>query len=116
MKLSALSEAIIAQLLVRINANSRIKWEVVRSQEKNYIADVTHLETNLVFKNFGTTWNFLNDVKDFSHISRHHPTITTTYNKVNLKITTHDVDNRLTDKDFELAEQINSSKSLDNLK
>lgn len=40
---------------------------------------------------------------------RHHPTITTTYNKIDLIITTHDQGNQVTDLDIKLAQAIQNS-------
>ncbi|CAH2351657.1 hypothetical protein CLIB1423_04S03048 [[Candida] railenensis] len=112
MKIPPLSQQLIARSLSELNSSSKkVVWQVTTSPTSH-----SHLETNLIFKNFGTTWKFLNDVKDYSHKLKHHPTITTTYNKVNLVITTHDVGNSLTDLDFQLAEAIASSSNLDGLK
>lgn len=112
MKILPLPPQLIARLLTGLNASSKkVVWQVTTTPPSH-----SHLETNLIFKNFGTTWKFLNDVKEYSHKLKHHPTITTTYNKVNLVITTHDAGNSLTDLDFQLAETIASSSNLDGLK
>lgn len=66
----------------------------------------TLLENNYKFKNFSKTWQFLNGAALIAHLERHHPTITTTYNKVNFEITTHDVGNQVTRKDLKLAQKI----------
>lgn len=111
MKLTGLSDVVISRGLKNLNGiDSRVVWRVVRS------AAESTLETDLIFKNYGTTWNFLNECQRFSHTLRHHPTITTTYNNVNLRITTHDAGNRVTEKDFELASQVSSSPTLKDLK
>lgn len=111
MKLAGFGDVLISRSLKHLNGiDSRVVWRVAGT------APEAILETNLVFKNYGTTWSFLNECQRFSHALRHHPTITTTYNNVNLRITTHDAGNRLTEKDFELARQLSSSPTLDNLK
>lgn len=111
MKLTGFSDVLISRSLKNLNGiDTRVVWRVVGTTAE------TMLETDLVFKNYGTTWNFLNECQRFSHALRHHPTITTTYNNVNLRITTHDAGNRVTDKDFELARQVSLSPTLKNLK
>ncbi|CAK7895575.1 hypothetical protein CAAN1_12S04126 [[Candida] anglica] len=107
MSVPALSRTAISNSLKSLNKVSNASWKVVES-----VSNQHHLQTDLVFKNFGTTWKFLNEVKDHAHKLRHHPTITTTYNKVNLEITTHDVGNSLTEKDFQLAEKISLSLNI----
>lgn len=66
----------------------------------------TELRATYKFKSFTKTWQFLNMVAAQAHILRHHPTITTTYNKVEITVTTHDVGNQLTYKDTKLARAI----------
>lgn len=58
------------------------------------------------FRDFKETWTFLNKVADAAHALKHHPTITTTYNKVDILLTTHDVGNHITELDLSLASQI----------
>lgn len=61
------------------------------------------LEFGCTFKKFATTWTFLNDVAFLAYTLKHHPTITTTYNRVHLSLTTHDAGNTVTYKDIQLA-------------
>ncbi|CAL9730678.1 hypothetical protein MOUN0_K01508 [Monosporozyma unispora] len=61
------------------------------------------------FPDFETTWSFLNQVAMRAHLWGHHPTIKTTYNKVNLELTTHDIDGgNISDIDLKLAKRIES--------
>ncbi|CEP60842.1 4a-hydroxytetrahydrobiopterin dehydratase LALA0_S02e00870g [Lachancea lanzarotensis] len=53
--------------------------------------DGSKLTRNLTLRDFETTWSFLNQIAMRSHLWGHHPTITTSYNKVSLQLTTHDV-------------------------
>ncbi|CUS20555.1 LAQU0S01e09296g1_1 [Lachancea quebecensis] len=67
--------------------------------------DGLRISRDVAFKDFETTWSFLGQVAMRSHLWGHHPMITTTYNKVNLKLTTHDV-NGVSDIDIKLMERI----------
>lgn len=59
------------------------------------------------FDNFKESLDFVNKIGEVAERTRHHPDIVVSYNKVKLVIFTHSVDN-LTDKDFELAKEIDS--------
>lgn len=54
------------------------------------------------FKDFETTWSFLNKVAMRSHLWGHHPNINTTYNKIEIRLTTHDVSG-ISDIDIKMA-------------
>ncbi|ODV93415.1 hypothetical protein PACTADRAFT_36034 [Pachysolen tannophilus NRRL Y-2460] len=64
----------------------------------------TSISKDFNFKNFEDTWSFLTKISMRSHLIGHHPTIVNTYNKVNLKLTTHDC-NGLSDIDFKMAKK-----------
>ncbi|CAG98922.1 4a-hydroxytetrahydrobiopterin dehydratase [Kluyveromyces lactis] len=57
------------------------------------------------FRDFEETWSFLNKVAMRSHLWGHHPTITTTYNRVQFRLTTHDVSG-ISDADIMMASRI----------
>lgn len=97
-----LSQAMITQELKTINGASNVLWSY-KSDEPNS----GYLRNNYKFKNYVTTWAFLGDVARAAQRLRHHPTILTTYNKVEFTITTHDAENNVTIKDIELADAIN---------
>ncbi len=56
------------------------------------------------FAGFLESVDFVNRIAKKAEKSRHHPDITIRYNKVTLKLTTHDAGG-LTEKDFSLARQ-----------
>ncbi|CCC67822.1 hypothetical protein NCAS_0A12640 [Naumovozyma castellii] len=60
------------------------------------------------FKDFETTWSFLNQLSMRAHLWGHHPTISTTYNKVDLELTTHDIEGgpAISDIDIKMAKRI----------
>lgn len=67
------------------------------------------LEASYSLKTFVKTWEFLNLVAASAHTLKHHPTITTTYNKVHISLTTHDVGNKITYMDTKLATAIQNA-------
>lgn len=81
--------------------NSGLKDHAWRMHIEN--DNYSSLEFDCKFKNFGKTWEFLNEVAILAHTMRHHPSITTTYNMVHLSLTTHDAGNIITYKDLKLA-------------
>ncbi|KAG2736962.1 hypothetical protein G9P44_001052 [Scheffersomyces stipitis] len=76
------------------------------SRRPSSYGETDFLHANYEFKTFKDTWKFLNKVADGANSLKHHPTITTTYNKVEFLLTTHDVGHRVTNMDIELAEAI----------
>ncbi|QFZ25255.1 putative pterin-4-alpha-carbinolamine dehydratase [Clavispora lusitaniae] len=60
-------------------------------------------------KTFAKTWEFLNMIALQAQRLRHHPTITNTYNKIDLVITTHDAGNHVTDLDVKLAQAVHTA-------
>ena len=60
------------------------------------------------FKNFSETFAFMTRVALEAEKMDHHPTWTNTYNQLEIRLSTHDAGNRVTDKDRLLAKKINS--------
>ena len=58
------------------------------------------------FDNFIEAWTFMTNVAFIAEKMNHHPEWTNVYNKVTIVLRTHDEGNMLTDKDYELAKQI----------
>lgn len=63
------------------------------------------IEKKFVFENFVQAMGFLVQVGILAEKQGHHPEIANTYNKVSLRLTTHDAKG-LTEKDFNLASAI----------
>lgn len=61
----------------------------------------------LRFDDFAAAIRFVNHVAKLAEAANHHPDITINYNKVKLRLTTHD-EGGLTEKDFRLARKINA--------
>lgn len=63
------------------------------------------IEKEFVFKNFTEALGFIVKVGVRAEKMNHHPELWNVYNKVSIRLTTHDAQG-LTNKDFELATQI----------
>ena len=70
-------------------------------EEKN-----NKLVKNFIFKDFISALSFLSKVALISEESDHHPEIISIYNKVTIKLSTHDIGNKVSKKDFNLAKAI----------
>jgi 4a-hydroxytetrahydrobiopterin dehydratase len=69
------------------------------------------LVAELVFKNFVDAFAFMTDVAALAEKHDHHPEWSNVYNRVTIRLTTHDVGNQVTDNDRNLAEAIESLAS-----
>ena len=63
------------------------------------------IEKKFQFRNFTEALGFIVQVGILAEKANHHPELFNVYNKVNIRLTTHDA-NGLTDKDFDLATNI----------
>ena len=63
------------------------------------------LEKTFQFKDFKEALDFINKVGQISESMNHHPEITNVYNKVTLKLKTHDK-NQITELDHKLAKKV----------
>ncbi|ODQ81749.1 hypothetical protein BABINDRAFT_11843 [Babjeviella inositovora NRRL Y-12698] len=75
------------------------------------------LSRSIVCKNFEDTWALLTKVSMRAHLLGHHPTITTTYNKISFRLTTHDLaeaggEGVISDVDVKLAKKIDEYAGL----
>lgn len=62
------------------------------------------LQKTFIFENFETAIQFMQEASiQISHLN-HHPEWTNIYNKVEVKLTTHDANSTVTEKDYKLAE------------
>ena len=63
------------------------------------------IEKKFLFKSFTEALGFIVKVGVISEKMNHHPELFNVYNKVNIRLTTHDAGG-VTDKDFKLASEI----------
>jgi 4a-hydroxytetrahydrobiopterin dehydratase len=64
------------------------------------------LVKTFVFDDFVGALAFVQRVGELAELAQHHPDITINYNKVHLRLQTHDEGNVVTQKDVELAAEI----------
>lgn len=64
------------------------------------------LEKAFKFKDFREAMAFMLAVSYYCEEAGHHPNWTNEYNKVSVKLSTHDAGNVVTDKDYSLAEKM----------
>ena len=67
------------------------------------------LYKKFTFKNFSEAFAFMTRVAIEAEKMDHHPEITNVYNKVGIKLITHDV-NKISEKDMSLAKKIDKLK------
>ncbi len=73
--------------------NTNMNWKIENNQ----------LIREFQFKDFTEAWAFMTKVALAAEKVDHHPEWTNIYNKVEVKLCTHDAGNMVTDKDHELA-------------
>ncbi len=66
----------------------------------------------VVFGDFREAFAFMTDVAELAEAHNHHPEWSNVYNRVSIRLTTHDAGNTITDKDRGLADAISSLESL----
>ncbi|MTB51944.1 4a-hydroxytetrahydrobiopterin dehydratase [Lewinella sp. W8] len=65
------------------------------------------LHREFTFENFTSAFAFMTEVAFAAEAAGHHPEWTNVYNRVTIRLTTHDAGNTVTDKDRQLATAIN---------
>lgn len=75
----------------------------------NWKEDNDHLTKTFEFKDFSEGLSFVNKVGALAEKAQHHPDIKLfDYNNVNIRMTTHDAGNSITEKDRSLAKAIDA--------
>lgn len=75
------------------------------AQLENWSFNNDGIEKKFQFKNFNQALAFIVRVGLLAESRNHHPELFNVYNKVNIRLSTHDA-NGVTDKDFDLAKAI----------
>lgn len=78
-------------------------WQEIKSSDNK---QENVLEKTFTFSNFIEAFAFMTKVALLAEKANHHPEWTNVYNKVVIKLSTHDAGNVVTDKDRKLAEAI----------
>jgi len=71
-----------------------------------WIEENNKLVKHFSFKDFISAFSFLSKVALISEKLDHHPKIINVYNKVTIKLSTHDIGNKVSKKDYDLAKAI----------
>ena len=71
-----------------------------------WIEENNKLIKHFSFKDFISAFSFLSKVALISEKLDHHPEIINVYNKVTIKLSTHDMGNKVSKKDYDLAKAI----------
>ncbi|NEU09269.1 4a-hydroxytetrahydrobiopterin dehydratase [Flavihumibacter sp. R14] len=79
-------------------------------KEENTNESQSALVKEFKFKNFIEAWAFMSRVALIAEKMDHHPDWTNVYNQVNIRLSTHDAGNKITDKDRKLASEIDKLK------
>ena len=69
----------------------------------NWVYNNNTLEGRYQFRDFLTALDFVNAVGKLAEKYKHHPEIHLNFSEVTLFLTTHDLNNQLSQKDFDLA-------------
>lgn len=64
------------------------------------------LKRSFEFKDFAGAFSFMTEVAFAAEKMNHHPTWTNVYNKVDIRLFTHDAGNSITEKDKKLSKEI----------
>lgn len=74
-------------------------------------ADGNAIQKSFEFENFRAAWTFMEDIAMEADKMDHHPEWSNTYNKVDIKLSTHDEEG-VSEKDIELATFINTAEKV----
>lgn len=77
-------------------------WELINTETGDY------LQKEFKFKDFIAAWAFMNKVALIAEKSGHHPDWSNSYNKVMIKLSSHDQGNKVTEKDRNMADYIDT--------
>lgn len=75
-------------------------------KEENTPEGHSALVKEFSFKNFVEAWGFMSGVALLAEKMDHHPDWSNVYNRVSIRLSTHDAGNKITDKDRKLAADI----------
>jgi 4a-hydroxytetrahydrobiopterin dehydratase len=74
----------------------------------NWIETASHLEKTFTFDSFESAMLFMQKAAVKIAELDHHPTWANTFNRIHIVLSTHDAGNKVTEKDWELAQELDS--------
>lgn len=84
--------------------NKTIQSQLEDLNDWHYIDNA--IEKNFLFANFSQALGFMVQVGLLAEKANHHPEFFNVYNKLRIRLNTHDAQNSVTDKDISLAKNI----------
>ncbi len=78
----------------------------IKESNSNWIEVNGKLQCEFEFSDFLESLNFINKIAQICELENHHPEINWTYNKITLKLSTHDAGDIITEKDIKLSKLI----------
>jgi len=78
----------------------------IKESNSNWIEVNGKLQCKFEFNDFLESLNFINKIAQICELENHHPEINWTYNKITLKLSTHDAGDIITEKDIKLSKLI----------
>lgn len=84
--------------------NNTIQSQLEDLKDWHYIDNA--IEKNFLFANFSQALGFMVQVGLLAEKANHHPEFVNVYNKLRIRLNTHDAQNSVTDKDISLAKNI----------
>ncbi len=76
--------------------------------DNNWVEENNQLQKTYIFKNFSEAMAWMVKASYIIDKMDHHPQWTNTYNKVEVKLSTHSAGNMVTDKDKQLAQMLDT--------
>ncbi len=93
--------------MIKLNSTEAIfKKHLSALPTWSFAQEPDHITRSFIFKDFAEAFGFMTSVALVAEQLNHHPEWMNVYNKVTIKLSTHDVGG-LSEKDFELASRIN---------
>jgi 4a-hydroxytetrahydrobiopterin dehydratase len=83
-----------------------LKYKFFESVNHNWTEVNNKLEKSFQFKDFAEALVFINKISNICEMENHHPEINWIYNKIKLRLSTHDEGDIITEKDIKLANLI----------
>lgn len=105
MRLAGFDGILIMNALKNKISDTWIKKQLESTQNRNWNESGGYLQKSFEFKDFKEALDFINKVGIISESMNHHPEIINNYNKVHLKLKTHDK-NQITELDHKMAKKV----------
>jgi 4a-hydroxytetrahydrobiopterin dehydratase len=86
-----------------LNKSDRIRLSVVKQLEAMWLEQDGSLQRSFTFQDFSEAFAFMTRVALMAEQMQHHPEWSNVYNRVSIRLTTHDAGNTVTELDRRMA-------------